>query len=136
MHLALYLIAVSLSVTVLNGCASRSEPQPGPNFFRLDSDNPQRFSFTQEWGLPEQRERSEAAPSDGQKGERGRRGGHARKAERRDDDLIEEQRGEMSQQLLSALDDVLHSRNLCVSGYRVLDVQRQPARMTLVGECR
>ena len=136
MRLALYLITVSLSVTVLSGCASRSEPQPGQNFFNLDSDNPQRFSFTQEWDMPEQRERPEATAVDAQKRERGHRGGHGRKAERRDEDLIEDQRGEMSQQLLSALDDVLHSRRLCVSGYRVLDVQRQPARMILIGECK
>lgn len=136
MRLALYLITVSLSVTVLSGCASRSEPQPGPNFFNLDSDNPQRFSFTQEWDVPDQPERAEPVEVDGQTRERGHRGGHAKKAEQRDEELIDDQRGEMSQQLLSALDDVLHSRNLCISGYRVLDVQRQPARMTLIGECR
>lgn len=136
MRLALYLITVSLSVTVLSGCASRSEPQPGQNVFNVDSDNPQRFSFTQEWDMPEQRERPEAKAVDGQQRERGHRGGHGKKAERRGEDRIEDQRGEMSQQLLSALDDVLHSRHLCESGYRVLDVQRQPARMTLIGECK
>lgn len=136
MRLALCLITVSLSVTVLSGCASRSEPQPGQNFFNLDSDNPQRFSFTQEWDVPEQPERPEVKAVDGQKRERGHRGGHGRKAERRDENLIEDQRGEMSQQLLSALDDVLQSRHLCESGYRVLDVQRQPVRMTLIGECK
>lgn len=136
MRLALYLITVSLFVAVLSGCASRPEPLPGQHVFSLDPEHPQRFSFTQEWDMPEQREQSEPAAEEDQKRERGHRSGRDRKAKRRGDDLIEDQRGEMSQQLLSALDDVLHSRNLCVSGYRVLDVQRQPARMTLMGECR
>ena len=136
MRLALYLITVSLFVTVLSGCASRPEPLPGQHLFSLDPEHPQRFSFTQEWDMPEQREGSDAAAVDGQKRERGLGGGHVRKAERRDEDLMEDQRGEMSQQLLSALDDLLHSKHLCASGYRVLDVQRQPARMTLIGECR
>lgn len=130
MRVMLYLITVMLSVTVISGCASQPEPKPLLNFFSVDTENPLRFSFTQEWEIPDRPERSGDATTEGHARDKGRSKGHGAR------DETEDQRGEMSQQLLTALDEVLDSRTFCTAGYRVLDVQRQLGRMTLIGECR
>lgn len=114
--------ALLLSLTVITGCASKAVPEPARSFFSIDPENPARFVYSQEWAQsarPEKGKRDGATPR-----KRGR------------NDRSGDQRSEISQQFLAALDGELVQQSLCPQGYRVLDLQRQPGRMTLSGQCR
>jgi len=122
MRLITCLSASLLSLTVITGCASKSVPEPARSFFSIDPENPARFVYSQEWA-------QSARP------EKGKRDGAATRKRGRND-RSGDQRSEISQQFLAALDEELVQQNLCPQGYRVLDLQRQPGRMTLSGQCR